>query len=94
MRAAAAALRSLGARRLVAAVPVGPRESGEALREMVDEVVCVVIPERFVAVGEWYHDFSQTSDEEVGALLRRAQRASGEGQPQGGRPPVGPAAGS
>jgi predicted phosphoribosyltransferase len=74
MRAAAAALRSLGAERLVAAVPVAPEESCDAMREVVDEVVCAVMPARFVAVGEWYEDFSQTSDEEVGELLRRARR--------------------
>ena len=72
MRAAAAALRSLGADRLVAAVPVAPRESGEAMRQVVDEVVCARMPEQFLAVGEWYEDFAQTSDEEVSALLRRA----------------------
>lgn len=72
MRAAAAALRSLGADRLVAAVPVAPRESCEAMRQVVDEVVCARMPEQFLAVGEWYEDFSQTSDEEVSALLRRA----------------------
>lgn len=74
MRAAAAALRSLGAARLVAAVPVAPKESCDALREVVDEVVCARMPERFLAVGEWYEDFSQTSDEEVSQLLRRGQR--------------------
>jgi putative phosphoribosyl transferase len=74
MRAAAVALRSLGATRLVAAVPVAPRESCDAMREVVDEVVCARVPERFQAVGEWYEDFSQTSDEEVGELLRRGQR--------------------
>jgi putative phosphoribosyl transferase len=82
MRAAAAALRALGAERLVAAVPVAPVESCDSLREAVDEVVCATTPPRFVAVGEWYEDFSQTSDEEVRELLRRAQ-----GVPMsGGRP--------
>jgi predicted phosphoribosyltransferase len=74
MRAAAAALRSLGAARLVAAVPVAPKESCDALRDVVDDVVCARMPERFLAVGEWYEDFSQTSDEEVSELLRRGQR--------------------
>jgi putative phosphoribosyl transferase len=73
MRAAAAALRSLGAARLVAAVPVAPKESCDALRDMVDDVVCARMPERFLAVGEWYEDFSQTSDEEVSELLRRGR---------------------
>jgi putative phosphoribosyl transferase len=74
MRAAAAALRSLGAARLVAAVPVAPKDSCDAMRDVVHDVVCAVVPERFQAVGEWYDDFSQTSDEEVGELLRRGQR--------------------
>ncbi|HJR51257.1 MAG TPA: phosphoribosyltransferase [Gemmatimonadales bacterium] len=74
MRAAAAALHSLGAARLVAAVPVAPKESCDALRDVVDDVVCARMPERFLAVGEWYEDFSQTSDEEVSELLRRGQR--------------------
>jgi predicted phosphoribosyltransferase len=74
MRAAAVALRSLGAARLIAAVPVAPRESCDAMRDVVDGVVCAIVPEHFQAVGEWYHDFSQTSDEEVRDLLRRARR--------------------
>ena len=73
MRAAAAALRSLGAARLVAAVPVAPKESCDAMREVVDEVVCASVPERFQAVGEWYDDFSQISDQEVSELLRRGR---------------------
>ncbi len=81
MRAAAAALRALGAARLVAAVPVAPREGCDAMWEVVDDVVCARIPERFLAVGEWYEDFSQTSDEEVSELLRRAQRVAPELSP-------------
>jgi len=73
MRAAAAALRALGAARLVAAVPVAPKESCDAMREGVDEVGCASIPEHFQAVGEWYDDFSQTSDQGVSELLRRGR---------------------
>jgi putative phosphoribosyl transferase len=73
MRAAAAALRSLGVARLVAAVPVAPKESCDAMREVVDEVVCASVPERFQAVGEWYDDFAQISDQEVSELLRRGR---------------------
>jgi putative phosphoribosyl transferase len=65
-------LRALGADRIVAAVPVGARDSCESLRDVVDEVVCLLRPEHFVAVGEWYDDFTQTSDQEVSDLLRRA----------------------
>ena len=77
MRAAVAALRSLGAARLVAAVPVAPKESRDAMREVVDEVVCASVPERFQAVGEWYDDFSQIGDQEVSELLRRGRHEAG-----------------
>jgi putative phosphoribosyl transferase len=73
MRAAAAALESLGAGSLIVAFGGAPPETCEALREVVDEVVCAITPDRFTAVGEWYENFSQTSDEEVGELLRRAR---------------------
>ena len=79
MRAAAAALRAHGAGRLVAAVPVAPRESCDALRDLVDEVICAVTPEPFLAVGEWYEDFTQTSDADVQDLLRRAAGAGAAG---------------
>jgi predicted phosphoribosyltransferase len=75
MRAAAAALRAHGAGRLVAAVPVAPKETCDALRDLVDDVICAVMPEPFLAVGEWYEDFTQTSDAEVQDLLRRAAGA-------------------
>ena len=75
MRAAVAALRSLGAARLVAAVPVAPKESCDAMGEVVDEgLACASVPERFQAVGEAAsHDFSQISDQEVSELLRRGR---------------------
>jgi predicted phosphoribosyltransferase len=71
MRAAVAALRRQGPKHLVVAVPVGSADtcaelSGEA------EVVCARTPEPFHAVGLWYDDFTQTSDEEVRELLERA----------------------
>jgi predicted phosphoribosyltransferase len=72
MRAAVATLRAMGAARVVAAVPVAPPETCAALREVVDEMVCVQTPDPFLAVGAWYEDFSETSDETVRALLRRA----------------------
>ncbi|HEX4124168.1 MAG TPA: phosphoribosyltransferase [Tepidisphaeraceae bacterium] len=71
MAAAAAALRKLGPARLVIAVPVGAPESCAYLRRSADEVVCVQTPEDFTAVGEWYEDFGQTTDEEVRALLNQ-----------------------
>jgi predicted phosphoribosyltransferase len=69
MRAAVQAARLLGPAQVVVAVPVGARESCEALREVADEVVCPVTPEPFSAVGLWYDDFSQTTDDEVRELL-------------------------
>src|SRR3989440_6654118 len=64
MRAAVAALRKLGPSRVVVAVPVAARETCEEFQAEVDEVVCAATPEPFRAVGLWYEDFSQTSDEE------------------------------
>lgn len=72
MRAAAAAIRAQEPRRLVVAVPVAARETCDEFRDEVDEVVCAITPEPFYAVGVWYGDFSQTTDEEVHELLERA----------------------
>jgi predicted phosphoribosyltransferase len=74
MRAAVAALRRLSPARIAVAVPVGDPSTCDALREEADEVVCTATPEPFIAVGRWYRDFSQTTDEEVRALLDRAAR--------------------
>ena len=85
MRAAVKALRSLGPRRIVVAVPVGPRETVEELRLLADQVVCPAMPEPFLAVGRFYDDFEQTTDREVIDLLARARRlepaAAAEGRP-------------
>jgi putative phosphoribosyl transferase len=72
MRAAAAALRKAGAARIVVAVPVASRATCDQLREEGNDVVCATNPEPFFAVGQWYKDFDQTSDEEVRDLLDRA----------------------
>ena len=69
MRAAVLAIRRLRPARLVVAVPVGARETCESLRAIADEVVCALMPEPFSAVGLWYIDFSQTTDDEVRHLL-------------------------
>jgi putative phosphoribosyl transferase len=74
MLAAIAALRKLRPARIVVAVPVGAPETCEAVGAHVDEIVCAEMPQPFRAVGLWYEDFSQTSDEEVRALLARARR--------------------
>jgi predicted phosphoribosyltransferase len=71
MRAAAAALRLQNPARIIVAVPVAAEETCNDLRNEVDEVVCAITPDSFLAVGLWYEDFSQTSDEEVRALLER-----------------------
>lgn len=74
MRAAAAALRQAGAQKIVVAVPVAPASSCESLRSEVDELVCGATPEPFWAVGQWYRDFEQTSDEEVRELLETSEQ--------------------
>jgi predicted phosphoribosyltransferase len=78
MRAAAGALRRRGARRIVVAVPVAAAAACEQFRGEVDEVVCARTPEQFRAVGEWYDDFSQTTDEEVCRLLSLARKHAHE----------------
>src|SRR5213075_2257836 len=74
MRAAAAALRQQDPAKIVVAVPVAAEATCEEFREEVDEVICAITPEPFYAVGIWYEDFSQTTDEEVRDLLARAAR--------------------
>jgi predicted phosphoribosyltransferase len=69
MEAAILALRRLGPSRIVAAIPVGAQESCTRIAAIADEVVCASIPEWFNAVGQWYDDFSETSDDEVRRLL-------------------------
>ena len=70
MRAAVQAVRRLEAGRVIVAAPVGARDTCEAMRLVADDVVCVISPDRFVAVGAWYLDFSETSDDEVRRLLK------------------------
>jgi len=72
MRVAVAALRQRGPARLVIAVPIAAPSTCNELREEVDEIICARTPEPFYAVGLWYEDFSQTTDDEVRALLSRA----------------------
>jgi predicted phosphoribosyltransferase len=79
MRAAVAAIRRLHPASIVVAVPVGAAETCELLRREADEVVCAAMPAPFRAVGLWYRDFPQATDEEVRLLLERAR--SGHTQP-------------
>jgi putative phosphoribosyl transferase len=69
MRAAAQAVRTQGPSRILVAVPVAAESTCQAFRGEVDDVVCVFTPEPFYAVGLWYQDFTQTTDDEVRALL-------------------------
>ena len=72
MRAAARALRQRGPARLVVAVPTAAPRVCDELRGELDEIICAITPEPFCAVGLWYENFSQTTDEEVHELLARA----------------------
>jgi predicted phosphoribosyltransferase len=78
MRAAIMALRQLQPARIVVATPTAPPETCEELRSEVDEVICAITPEPFLAVGHWYEDFSQTTDDEVRDLLARQLRQHAE----------------
>jgi predicted phosphoribosyltransferase len=72
MQAAIQALRPQQPARIVVAVPTAAWETCEALKTEADEVVCAVTPDPFYAVGLWYEDFSQTTDDEVPELLARS----------------------
>lgn len=74
MRAAVRALRQLGAARVLVAAPTSARDSAEMLRHEADEVVCLATPEPYHAVGLWYEQFEQTSDNEVRRLRELAVR--------------------
>lgn len=72
MRAAVQALRKRSPRRIVVAVPTAAPETCRQFESEVDEVICAITPEMFFSVGQWYEDFSQTSDDEVTDLLEKA----------------------
>lgn len=74
-RAAIQVARAEGARRVVLAVPVAPRDTVDDLAAVADEVVAAATPEPFLAVGTWYQDFAQVSDAEVESILEAAARA-------------------
>jgi putative phosphoribosyl transferase len=71
MRAASAALREQGPTRIIIAVPVAAEEIFEEFRTTATGIVCLYTPKQFTAVGVWYEDFSQTTDEEVERLLEQ-----------------------
>jgi predicted phosphoribosyltransferase len=81
MRAAVKGLRQSGAAKIVVAVPVGPPETCHEIEQDADETICLSTPDFFQAVGQYYEDFSQTSDDDVRELLSSAvqeQPASGK----------------
>jgi predicted phosphoribosyltransferase len=75
MLAAATAVKQQQPKKVIVAVPVAAAQTCNALRAVVDEVVCGYTPEPFHAVGLWYDDFTQTTDAEVRALLDAARQA-------------------
>ena len=78
MRAAVRAVRQMQPARVVVAVPVAAASTRDDIGAEVDEIVCETPPEPFLAVGRWYEDFSQTTDDEVRELLQRAEREVGD----------------
>ena len=69
-------------KKLILAVPVGPKETIEELKKEVDELVCLATPEIFYAVGQFYQEFSQTTDEEVMEILRKSAEFEVHGRGQ------------
>src|SRR5216117_4424631 len=78
MRAAVKALRHRGAAKIVVAVPVGPPDTCREIDQEADETICLSTPEFFQAVGQYYEDFSQTSDDDVRELLSQAAQDMSE----------------
>jgi len=77
MKAAVQAVRAHSPARIVVAVPVGAPETCRELTRIADEVICARMPVQFSAVGLWYRDFSQTSDDEVSELLHGSPQTVG-----------------
>lgn len=77
MLVAIKAIRALGPERIVVAVPVATPETKSAVAQVADEIMCPLTPDPLHAVGAWYDDFSETEDDEVRLLLRRAALATG-----------------
>ena len=85
-RAACEVAKAQGAKRVVLAVPVAPPAAGRLFAGEADEFVCLAAPGQFLAIGEWYDDFSQTTDEEVVWLLKRAAARGTAGGAAAGAP--------
>jgi erythromycin esterase-like protein/predicted phosphoribosyltransferase len=91
MLAAVDAVRQDDPARVVVAVPVADPAVCTLLRTVADDVVCLITPQRLRAIGDWYEDFSQTTDDEVRALLAQARRPPPEKGPEALRPLTGAA---
>jgi putative phosphoribosyl transferase len=76
LKAALRLLRGKGAKSVTIAVPVGPSDTIRELGKLADRVVCLHTPALFYAIGQFYEDFSQTSDEEVTELLKRSRQSA------------------
>lgn len=74
MRAAILAVRKFNPKEIIIAVPVASSEIYEEMKKLVDHIFCLMTPKHFSAVGEWYDDFTQTTDEEVYALLLKKEK--------------------
>jgi predicted phosphoribosyltransferase len=85
MRAAVKALKGVKPGRIVVAVPTAAPETCAAFRGEVDEIICAITPEPFWAVGAWYEDFTQTTDDEVRDLIGRAGNRGRQGGAGGER---------
>lgn len=75
MKVAISTLKVEGIEKLIAALPVAPPETAEELRQMADELICLETPYDFMAVGSYYQDFTQVTDEDVVKILERSKRA-------------------
>jgi predicted phosphoribosyltransferase len=87
MRAAVEAVRVEGPKLVVVAVPIAAPETCDAFRAVADHMVCAITPEPFHAVGLWYDDFGQTSDDEVRELLEDARASGTAATPRRGMAP-------
>src|SRR4030065_1075040 len=74
MKAALASTRKRGAKSVIVAIPVGPPSTIRELAQEADHAICLHTPESFQAIGQFYEDFAQTSDEEVKSLLKRSRQ--------------------
>ena len=77
------AVRANGARRVIVAVPVAPRQVCDELAREADQVICAATPHPFGAVGFWYEDFSQVTDQEVRKLLQEGALEAANGRARG-----------